>query len=224
MKRLFLLVALLLPGLAALAGEPYFCLSAGRTLYYERTKASNGRLERTTTMRIGTVRPSGAGRQVEYVFLLQGPGGKDLYGGEAPMETEIAADGDVRMDVGAQLGAVLHNMFPNATLSSSGSPALLPADMKPGDRLPDAHSSVFAGALTYTVDITEREVLRAERVTVPAGTFDCLVVREHKVEKGPGRNRNTISDSWYAPGVGYVRHDTYDRNMRLDTTEVLKKY
>ena len=65
MKRLILLIALLLPGLSALAGEPYFCLQTGRTLYYERTKASNGRLERTTTMRIGAVSPSGTGRRVE---------------------------------------------------------------------------------------------------------------------------------------------------------------
>jgi hypothetical protein len=223
-KRLILLIALLLPGLCALAGEPYFCLQTGRTLYYERTKASNGRLERTTTMRIGAVSPSGTGRRVEYVFLLQGPGGKDLYGGEAPMETEIASDGSVRMDVGAQLGAVLRNLFPNAAVSASGRPALLPAGMKPGDRLPDAHSSVSAGVLTYTVDITEREVLRAERVTVPAGTFDCLVVREHKVERGPGRNRTTTSESWYVAGLGYVRHDTYDKNLRLETTEVLKNY
>lgn len=223
-KSLTILLLTLLCCVAARAGEPYFCLKAGRTLYYERTKASNGKLERTTTMRIGAVTPAGAGRHVDYIFLLQGPGGKDLYGGEAPMSTEIAADGSVWMDVGAQLGAVLQNMFPNATVSSTGSPAVLPAGMKPGDRLPDAHSSVSTGVLTYTVDITEREVLRTERITVPAGTFDSVVVREHKVEKGPGRNRNTISDSWYVAGVGYVRHDTYDKNMHLDTTEVLKKY
>lgn len=224
MKRLILAAVLLLSGLSALAGEPYFCVQPGRTLYYERTKPSGGRLERTTTMRIGAVTSSGMGRHVEYLFLLQGPDGKDLYGGEAPMSTEIAADGSVQVDVGAQLAAVLHNLFPNATLRSEGRPAVLPAVMRPGDRLPDAHCSVSTGMLTYTVDITEREVLREESISVPAGSFDCVVVREHKVERGPGRNRNTFSDSWYAPGVGYVRHDTYDRNMRLDTTEVLKKY
>ena len=224
MARKILILFLLLCCAAAMAQEPYFCLQTGRTLYYERTKASGGKLERTTTMRIGAVTPAGSGRHVEYIFLLQDRGGKDLYGGEAPMSTEITAGGDVRMDVGAQLGAVLHNLFPGATVRSEGRPASLPADMKPGDKLPDAHCSVSTGVLTYTVDITEREVLRAERITVPAGTFDSMVVREHKVEKGPGRNRNTISDSWYVRGVGYVRHDTYDRNLRLDTSEVLKKY
>ena len=51
-----------------------------------------------------------------------------------------------------------------------------------------------------------------------------MVVREHKVERGPGHYRNTFADSWYVAGIGYVRHDTYGKNMRLDTTEVLKKY
>ena len=223
MKRILLIMTLLLAGFAAWAGEPYCCTTPGRTLVYERTKA-NGRIERTVTMEYTAVRRSGTKRLVDCILTVRGPGGAELYGGPSEQTTTVNADGTVVQNLGESLRAVLHNMFPGAAQSVEDIPAILPADMKPGDRLPDAHSSVSAGALTYTVDITEREVLRAERVTVPAGTFDCLVVREHKVEKGPGRNRNTVSDSWYAPGVGYVRHDTYDKNMRLDTTEVLKKY
>ena len=49
------------------------------------------------------------------------------------------------------------------------------------------------------------------------------MVSEHKVEKGMMRNRVTTARTWYARGIGMVRHDTYDRNLKLETTEVLEK-
>jgi hypothetical protein len=103
----------------------------------------------------------------------------------------------------------------------------LPADMKPGDKLPDGRGTVKTGVMTHSREIIEREVLRYERVTVPAGTFDCIVVREHKIERGIGRNRDTLTENWYAPGIGPVRHDSYNYNNGNPTfgaREVLKKY
>ena len=237
---------LLLCCLAARAGEPYFCTFGNRTLYYERSDAASGRLRRTTTLAISSVQQTGDGRQVSYTFQLGRPSGAPLYGGPAPMRVEIGTDGTVRMDLGATLKAVLANLFPRAEMQSAGTTALLPPDMRPGDALPEAHCTVEVLGTKYRIDVTERRVLRTqllraqypalrdidterrvlrtEQLRVPAGTFDCVVVREHKLERGPGRHRDTISDSWYVPGIGYVRHDTYDKNLRLETTEVLKKY
>ena len=63
MKRLIVAVVLLLSGFPALAGEPYFCVQPGRTLYYERYDASGSKLKRTTTIDIVSVLPSGGGRR-----------------------------------------------------------------------------------------------------------------------------------------------------------------
>ena len=226
MKRILPVFLLLLAGLSARAGEPYVCLQAGRTLEYERHKA-NGRLERTTTMAYTRVRQEGDARVVEYLFTLRKPDGSVLYGGSAPMETAVAPDGAISQDLGASLRVVRHNMFPGAGQSVESVPAVIPAAMRPGDRLPDARCAVKTGIMTHTMEITGREVLRYERIRVPAGEFDCVVIREHKVERGVGRNRDTVSESWYAPGVGPVRHDTYRRagnGLKLEATEVLKKY
>ena len=214
-------------GLSALAGEPYVCTRPGRTLVYERTKVPNGRLERTTVMEYTGVRQEGGKRIVEYIFKMLGPGGGELYGGATPMTTVVTADGTTQQDLGASLKAVLHNMFPGAEQSVETVLAEMPATMKPGDRLPDAHCTVKTGIMTHSIDIIEREVLRFERVSVPAGDFDCVVLREHKIERGIGRNRDTVSENWYAPGIGPVRHDSYKYNHgnpQLEATEVLKKY
>ena len=224
MKPRSLTVLLLLSCLAASAGEPYFCVREGAELCYERTDASSGRLRRTTTWRIDAVSAAGSGFRVDYTFTLRRPGGAPMYGGPSEMSVEVDTGGDVRMDLGATMRAVFANMFPGADILSEGEPTLLPAGMQPGDALPDAHSVVTVLGMKYRTTVTERRVLRRERITIPAGSFDCVVVREHKVERGPGRNRVTTADTWYAPGVGYVRHDTYDKNLRLETTEVLKKY
>lgn len=227
MKRAWLFLLLLMAGFAAAAGEPYTVTKAGRTLIYERTKAGNGRLERTVTMEYTGVRREGGKTVVEYIFTMRGPGGGELYGGATKMATTVRADGTTEQDLGASLKAVLHNMFPGAAQEVESVPARLPLNLKPGDRLPDARCRVRTGVLVHTMDITERVVLRTERITVPAGTFDCVVLREHKVERGVGRNRDTISENWYAPGVGPVRHDSYKYNNGkpvLEATEVLKKY
>ena len=226
MKRILLAFLLLFAGFLARAGEPYFCMQPGRTFVYERHK-SNGRFERSTTMEYTSVREEGSAHIVSYVFTLRGPGGRALYGGAAPMSTTVTADGTVCQDLGASLKAVLHNMFPGADQRVETVPALIPSGVEPGDRLPDAHCTVRTGVMVHTMDITEREVLRRERIRVPAGEFDCVVIREHKVERGVGRNRDTVSESWYAAGVGPVRHDTYRRvkgSLTLETTEVLKNY
>jgi hypothetical protein len=52
------------------------------------------------------------------------------------------------------------------------------------------------------------EVLRRERVTVPAGSFDSIVIAQ--TEKGSGENNfHGVRTYWYAPEVGYfVKFDT----------------
>ncbi|MCR5350908.1 MAG: hypothetical protein K6E35_00225 [Bacteroidales bacterium] len=227
MKRFLLSVLLLSVGLFARAGEPYTCTQAGRTLEFERHKASNGRLERRTTMYYTDVRREGSGRVVECIFTVFGPGGGALYGGGALMRTTITADGTVEQDLGASVAAVLHNLFPGAEQTIAGTPARIPVDLKVGDKLPDGQCTVKTGIMTHTIHIFDREVLRFERIRVPAGEFDCVVLREHKVERGIGRNRDTISENWYAPGVGPVRHDSYRYRsgfLEREATEVLKKY
>lgn len=226
MKRILLLILLLLPGLSVLAGEPFTTTTAGRTLVYERTKA-NGNVEYTTTMKYTGVRHEGGKTILDIIFTIKSPAGKELYGGAAPMTTTVTADGTTEQDLGASLKAVLHNMFPGAAQEVESVPARLPKDLKPGDRLPDARCRVRTGVLVHTMDITEREVLRTERITVPAGTFDCVVLREHKVEHGIGRERDNICINWYAPGIGPIRHDSYrDVNgiLKMNAQEVLKKY
>ena len=201
--------------------QPFFCDVPERCLEYRRTYVSDGRLKWTHTMQIGSVTPTAGGKKVEYSSSFRKPGGGLMYGGPISLEAVLTSGGDVLVDVGESLSAVFSNLLPGSDVSSDGERSVLPAAMKPGDILPDANCTVKAGLLQYKVSVTQRKVLRRENLKTPAGEFECTVVSEHKVEKGPGRNRETTALTWYSTGVGMVRHDTYDKRLKLETSELL---
>lgn len=222
MKKWFFILLLLLPGFSALAGGPYFCNQAGRKLYYERYSAGKGKLVQTTVLDFMAVNPDETGLKVEYVMSVTKPNGRPLYGGPADLTVVITAGNDVLMDLGDSIQKFLKNLFPHSRVKMlENIPALIPAAMQPGDTLPDTHFLMNVGSLKCSINVDGRTVLRNERIETPAGTFDCMVVRERKTEKQPIATKVTWSDSWYAPGIGYVRHDSYDKNMELESSELL---
>lgn len=203
------------------AVSPYFCDREGTVLHYERRHADSGKLKWTHEMTIDEVSDSGAGRAISYESEFRRPGGGRMYGGPVALSAVVKEDGSVLVDIAASLASVFRNLLPDRAVSAEPCMTLLPADMSPGDVLPDASCTVGAAFAEYEVSVSARRVLRGEVLVTPAGKFDCIVVSEHKVEKGPGRNRETTALTWYARGTGMVRHDTYDKNMELETSEVL---
>lgn len=223
MKKICLFLALLLPVLSCPAQEPYYITKAGTALYYERHKASSGKLIQTTRIEVDSIVNTPDGRRVCYRLLLEKGNGRDLYGGQMEQSVDINRQGDVMTNMGKSAGQAMKNLFPRAKLRSEGSLAIMPSRIQPGDTIPGAHADIWAGSLKFTIDILERTVLRYETITTPAGTFDCIVAREHKVEKGPMRHQDNWSDNWYVRGIGYVRHDIYDKDMKLEASEVLTR-
>ena len=204
--------------------QPYFCTDQGARLEYVRTEAESGKKVYSHVMSILDVKVDDAGMHVSYSSDFHKAGGAQMYGGPVSLNALVTPQGAVRLDPGDSMASVLRNMFPGVKVTSSGAETVLPSMLVPGSSLPDASCTVSVAGVRYKVDITERKVLRNERIVTPAGGFDCVVVSEHKVEKGPGRNRVTTALTWYSRGVGMVRHDTYDRNMKLDTSEILNKF
>ena len=223
MKKICLLLFLLLPALSCLAQEPYYNTKAGTVLRYERHKASSGKLIQTTRIDVDSVLNTTEGRRVYYVMLIEKGNGRDLYGGPLSHFVDINRQGDVMTDLGGFAELAMKNLFPQANVRSEGTMAVMPSHIEPGDTLPDAHAEIYAGILKFTLDVRERTVLRYETITTPAGTFDCIVAREHKIENGPMRHHDNWSDNWYVRGIGYIRHDIYDKDMKLEASEVLTR-
>lgn len=221
MKKATLFIIAFLSTISLLAQEPFFCTRPGTKLHYERHKAGTTKLTQTTLFEIESEQATSKGQEVHYAVTMAKANGSDLYGGRAIQTTLITPNGDVNMNFGETVKAFVKNMFPRANVEISEAWALLPAKMHPGDTLPETHCTVTVMGLKAYFHITDRRVLRKETITTPAGTFDCVVVREHKEEDAPFHHPDNWLDNYYAPGFGYVRHDKYDKNLRLQEIEVL---
>lgn len=215
MKKLVFAIMVLLS--LAVQAQGYMCTRQGARLEYVRKYAGSGKFQWRNIMTITAFSQDGT---LDYKSEFLKSNGRNYYKG--PVEVRMYVDmstGDVSLPMGNAMAAVIEA---RTGLSASGSNevSVLPADMKPGDVLPDVDASAKVGPLTYKVHISDRKVLRTETLSVPGGTFDCVVLEEHKIESGPGHNRDVVNRSWYTRGVGYVRHDTYVKGV-LETQEIL---
>ena len=220
-RFMILAAAVMLCG-GSVKAQGYFLDSPDVTLEYVRHTVQDGKLKWRHTVRVIDVVEGDNMVRYTTESVFSKPNGKPLYR-DAVLET-TAVDkrtGNLNMDVGAAMASyVKARTGINAT--SSGVLSSLPAGIEPGDTLQPVAAQVKVGPLTYSLTVINRKVLRRETISVPAGTYDCIVVSEDKTEKGPGHNRSVTTLTWYSKGVGYVRHDTYI-NGKLDTKEVLTR-
>jgi hypothetical protein len=96
----------------------------------------------------------------------------------------------------------------------------MPSTLSLGEKLKDVNyvMTVNMGFKIRTeVSITNQECLAIEDVTVPAGTFKC-----HKVTQ-TSKVRKTITKTitWYAPGIGTVKSETYNDKNKLQSSTAL---
>ena len=227
MRSLFLSIFLICCAVS-LRAQAWFCTDEGTELIYTRYHVSDGSVKWSHRMSIINTETDAADSSltVEYSSFIRTADGRGIENMEAPamMTAYISPEGDVTMDMAASMVSVLRGvLWKNAKITAEGGLTLLPAVLIPGDTLRSAAGKVRALGMTMNVTVTDRRVIGTDTLTTPAGTFPCVIVSEHKVEKGMMRNRVTTARTWYARGIGMVRHDTYDRNLKLETSEVLEK-
>ena len=85
----------------------------------------------------------------------------------------------------------------------------------PGTKLEDATLEVqVAGIFKMTINTIDRQVLAKETIETPAGTFECLVLTQTTNSKMIIKVESTTKE-WYAPEVGLVRSESYNKNGKL---------
>lgn len=209
------------------AQRPWFCDVQGTQLHYVRTYAGNGTLRWTQDVTILEVRQDARGIDISYQSEFRNAGGRTMYGGPVGLQARVDMQGNLSVDFGASAAAMVRGVIGGVgrliKVNYDRVRMDTPASLRPGTALDDLMTVIRVGPLRYTVSVDRRRVLPYEDITTPAGTFHCIVTEEHKVEDGPGHKRRTVSRSWYARGIGVVRHDTYSEAMELMETEILQE-
>lgn len=92
----------------------------------------------------------------------------------------------------------------------------MPSRMSAGDELKDGKINISVTAqgggmalMNMTTQITDRKVVSEEKMTTPAGTFDCVVISSVVQSKTGFISISYDSKEWYAENVGLVRSETY---------------
>lgn len=87
--------------------------------------------------------------------------------------------------------------------------------------LPDYEFRFKLSVLSMTVKGSQRKVSGKEKISTPAGVFDCFILEETMTTKAFMKKEVEKTVSWYAYGIGLVKKSTYDKKGKLVSTTVL---
>ena len=203
--------ALALSGGYSVSAQDYdksgYCpITKGMTLEYVNYDADGARTG-SFILKVSAVEGTLSKGTVTFDQYFYDADGKPLFddnGGNLPMEVTVGGpEGTVsRM---SDVGKVMKVQ----DIMSKGDASSVPAGMKVGTTIPD-------GCLSTQ----NRQVTEQKSITVPAGTFDCFLIKEEQVTKTVMSKTERI-ETWYAAGIGCIRQAVYDRKGRLDHTQEL---
>jgi hypothetical protein len=95
---------------------------------------------------------------------------------------------------------------------------LFPAIMNPGQQLGDASIQLSLEGpvpMNMVTNITNRKVESKESIITPAGTFDCYKITYDLFSKISIIKTEGRVVEWYAPNVGLVRSESYNKKDKL---------
>jgi len=215
-------IAALVASIPMNAQRPLCCDTEGTILQYEKTEFKKDKIVRYQKMEVLKVEQgSKEEKNVTIRTTLTRPDGKYVYGGPLSTQTKVYANGEIELNLADMATAVIKSLFPKQSVETASVQATLPALLSVGEKLSDIKCEMKIGPYKHTIQVCEREVLRKESLDVPAGTFECYLIREHRIESSILRNKDCILYDWYSPGLGIVRHDNFTPEMKPISSEVL---
>ncbi len=138
----------------------------------------------------------------------------------------ICKDGVFRFDLRDFLDPNTIAAYEDMGIEITADNLLYPANMSPGDQLPDGELQMVvksgqATLLTLVLTISNRTIEGIEDITTDAGTFSTYKISYDLTTKAGFITTSSSAIEWIADGVGFVRTETYNRRGRLTGYSVL---
>jgi len=107
----------------------------------------------------------------------------------------------------------------------SGTDMVIPGNLSVGQNLADAEMKISVmsngmAIMNMTTNCTNRKVAAYEKITTPAGTFDCYKITMDLSMKTMGTMKMKMIQ-WMAKDVGAVRMENYDKDDKLQGYSIL---
>lgn len=140
-------------------------------------------------------------------------------------EIELLCSGDkLSIDFESLMSPELLKQYGTFDYEISGSNLDWPSNLSVGSSLPDAGMEIglsMAGmTISVETSITNRKVTAKEKVTTPAGTFDCYVMTYDTSVSSMGMNTKISSKQWFAKGIGMVKQEDSSKGKLQSISEL----
>lgn len=143
-------------------------------------------------------------------------------------EIDLLCTGNkMSIDFESLLNPEMLAQYGNFDYEISGTNLDWPSDLSVGKTLPDAEMdmALSMGGMNMNISttITNRKVIDREKVTTPAGSFDCYVMTYNTTVNAMGMNTEMSSKQWFSKGVGMVKQED-SRNGKIQNTSELTAF
>ena len=217
MKRLIVIIVSVVMTVGGVSAQNiFFPAKEGLSLLYANMDAK-GKADSYTRQTIRKVEGSGNNLSISYVGQVLDKNQKQI--GDTPIEipfTVTVTNGVVEWDMKSFAAPGTEGF-----IEIEGDKLRIPSTLSPGDKIDDAKFTMTINMgfkIKTEISLTGQECLAIEDVTVPAGTFKCHKVTQTSAATVMRKTTTTKSISWYAPGIGTVKSESYDAKDKLQSS------
>jgi len=218
MKKIVLTLLAAIAVTCIWAQQPLCPVKEGVSLLYVM-KDAKGKVKNYSRQTVTLVEGSGNNLTITYLSEALDAKKKPLANAPVISYTTRVENGAVVIDPKSILNSI-STAFPTDG-AAEGTPMILPANMKAGDKLPDCEMkmqiTVFYINASYTNGVCEGE----EQITTAAGTFLCKKTKYDFKSSAGIIKSNGVIHTWYAPGVGVVKQEMFNNKGKLNTYQEL---
>ena len=142
---------------------------------------------------------------------------------------DISCDGTgISIDFKSLGNIGMLKQFENMETEVTGTNVIIPNSLSVGQKLPDSEMKmkISMASISMNVDVItkDRKVIGEEKMTTPAGTFNCLVLQTTTESNALGKKMSYTTKSWIAEGVGMVKQESYDDKGNMINYSDLTKF
>lgn len=222
-----LFVAFLLTTVVGLAQDcgAFFPFEKGATIGYAFYDAK-GKLTSSSEQKVVIIDDKGAaGMQAQVETINFDKNGKESTKGTFEVKCK---DGNLYMDITSIMAPQMTESFAQMEMTVTGDGLQLPAKLEIGQSLPDASAEFKAASgginiMTMKMDVVERKVVGKEVVATGLGSYECYKI-SYTTNVKMLVNKSFTTIAWFAPKVGMVKSEVYNKKGTLESLMELTKF
>ncbi|MEO6583224.1 MAG: hypothetical protein ABIO05_02805, partial [Ferruginibacter sp.] len=217
-----LIFALLSQFAAAQNCGKYYAFKKGAVseiTYYDK----KGKVSAVSNNIVQDIRKDGGGQVASMVSVVRDDKGKTV--GESKYDVTCKAN-VLSIDFKSMVTPQFYEQYKDMEMEFDGTNLDIPDNLSVGSGLPDAKLNIgikMSGIkMKMNMEMEDRKVTGKEKITTPAGTFDCLVI-SYTLNIKMGLKSSSTSKQWLAEGVGLVKQEDYNKKGTVTSSSVLTK-